>query len=96
MSIFFDISKSFQACFFFPLSDAEVFSWKIHSIVTNVKSFSAIFSSGSFLWVKRDTNEVKHALAKFATIFPTCFSCNSSNLSPSISKAWLRDLLSSS
>ena len=73
-----------KTCIDAIFGDAKIFSWKIISIVANVKSFSTIFSSCSFLWVKRDANEVAHTLVRFATTLPTCFSCNSSNLPTSV------------
>ena len=68
-------------------------SWRILPIITNAKNMISIFCSCSFNWVRRNANFVTYILAKVASSQPICLSCNSTNLSPSIHKAWIRDLL---
>jgi hypothetical protein len=41
----------------------------------------------------RDVNCVAYFFAKVASSQPICFSYNSTNLSPSIREAWIKDLL---
>ena len=68
-------------------------SWRILPIITNAKNMISIFCSCSFNWVRRNANFVTYILAKVASSQPICLSCNSTNLSSSIHKVWIRDLL---
>jgi ribonuclease HI len=70
--------------------------WRIHSLVHSLKVLAFEFSVCSFCWVRRDANGVAHSLAKFASSLNSCFSCNSSNLPPSVREAWIRDLIACS
>ena len=73
-------------------ASSNTIPWKIFSIVANIKFLALAFSACSFCWVHRDANGVAHALAKYASSQPLCFSCTGSNLPPSMSKAWIRNL----
>ena len=49
-----------------------------------IKVLALEFPSCSFCWVQRDANGMAHSFAKSASSLPSCFSCNSSNLPPSV------------
>uniref|UniRef100_A0A2N9HWJ1 RNase H type-1 domain-containing protein n=1 Tax=Fagus sylvatica TaxID=28930 RepID=A0A2N9HWJ1_FAGSY len=64
--------------------EAATIPWRILSLVNIIKVLALEFPAYSFCWVRRDANGVAHSLAKFASSLPSCFSCNSSNLPPSV------------
>ncbi len=77
---------------FFPVKTP----WKIHTFVANVSSLVFNFNSCRFCWVGREANMVAHSLANFGSHLAVSFSCNISNLPPSVHTAWIRDLSFSS
>jgi hypothetical protein len=50
-----------------------LFLGRSFSIVANIKFLALAFSACSFCWVRRDTNGVAHALAKYALSQPHVF-----------------------
>ena len=70
--------------------------WKIHALSTHSLDLALNFSASAcvFLWVRRDANQMAHALAKVASSLPLPFSCFCNSLPPSAVEAWTRDLLS--
>ena len=67
--------------------------WRIQTLFSNIKCVALDFNFCSFYWVPRDVNALAHSFAIFASSQDFCFSCNSTNLPPSVYKAWIRDLL---
>jgi hypothetical protein len=50
------------------------------------------FSFCKFQWVRRDANQVAHALAKISLTLELPFCCNKDNLPLSVKGACIRDL----
>ena len=73
--------------------EPEKVPWRIQTLVSNIKYVALDFNVCSFYWIPRDVNALAHSFAKFASFQDFCFSCNSTNLPPSVHKAWIRDLL---
>ena len=77
--------------------EAATISWRILSLVNIIiKVLTLEFPACSFCWVRRDGNGMAHSLTKFASSLPSFFSCNSSNLPPSVYEVWIRDLIACS
>ena len=74
-------------------AEPEKVPWRIQTLVSNIKCVALDFNVCSFYWVPRDVNALAHSFAKFASSQDFCFSCNSTNLPPSVHEAWIRDLL---
>jgi hypothetical protein len=51
--------------------DGSNVTWKICTLVSNIKLLALSFNYCSFSWVCRDANNVAHSLAKFAASQPT-------------------------
>lgn len=66
--------------------------WKIQTLMANVFILVVNFNMCVFSWVHRNANSMAHNLAKFASLHPYVFSCNNSDVPPSVHEAWLRDL----
>jgi ribonuclease HI len=69
--------------------------WKIRSLIAHSVCLAPSFSFCSFVWVRRNANQVAHELAKASFSLPLLFSCNSNSLPLSVTEAWIRDSLSS-
>jgi ribonuclease HI len=66
------------------LAEPEKVSWRIQTLVSNIKCVALDFNVCFFYWVPRDVNALAHSFAKFASSQDFCFSCNSTNLPPSV------------
>ena len=67
--------------------------WRILPTITNAKNLVSNFCACSFNWVSRDANFVIHTFIKVISSQSIYFSCNSTNLPPSVHEVWIRDLL---
>ena len=63
--------------------DDTCYSWKIDSICYDWKRLSLTFNFCSFCWVRRETNNVVHCLAKFASMQNLSLCYNNSSHPPS-------------
>jgi ribonuclease HI len=59
--------------------DSEA-AWCVSSVLFNILECKNSFSSCSSVWIRREANEVAHAMAKFASQSKTYFNCNMSSL----------------
>ncbi len=67
------------------VAEPEKVPWRIQTLVPNIKCVALDFNVCSFCWVPRDVNALAHSFAIFASSQDFCFSCNSTNLSLSVS-----------
>ena len=66
--------------------------WKIHAQTSLSLDLASHFNLCTFLWARRDANQVAHVLAKVALSLCHPLCCNSVSLPPSALEAWTRDL----
>uniref|UniRef100_A0A2N9IL60 RNase H type-1 domain-containing protein n=1 Tax=Fagus sylvatica TaxID=28930 RepID=A0A2N9IL60_FAGSY len=88
------IESDAKPCIDALLGDPQESLWKISSVCFDIHRLALKFVSCSFVWAKREANEVAHELAKLATPFPRPFICFQETLPPSVMEAWQRDVLS--
>ncbi len=74
--------------------DSEL-AWCVYSVLFNILECRKSFSSCSFVWIRREANEVARAMAKFASQSRTCFNCNMSSLPKPVWVSWRHDVLCS-
>ena len=67
-------------------------SWSYSALSSQTLNIVSYFLSCSFLWVRRDTNQTAHALAKVAFSLSLPFLSFQDSLPPSVKEVWLRDL----
>jgi ribonuclease HI len=66
--------------------------WKIHAQISLSLDLASHFNLCTFLWARRDANQVAHVLAKVALSLCHPLCCNSVSLPPSALEVWTRDL----
>ncbi len=88
------IESDAKSCVDALLGDPQESLWKISFVCFDIHRLALKFVSCSFVWAKREANEVAHELAKLATPFPSPFICFQETLPPSVMEAWQRDVLS--
>ena len=81
-------------CYALNNRDSEV-AWCVSSVLFNILECRKSFSSCSFVWIRREANEVARAMAKFASQSRTCFNCNMSSLPKPVWVSWRHDVLCS-
>jgi hypothetical protein len=66
----------------------------VSNIISNISSLSMNFSACSFVWVRREANEVAYALAKYPpSPLVSLFCCNYASLPRTVWEAWSVDQL---
>ena len=67
-------------------------NWRISAVSSQSLDLVSCFSFCKFQWVRRDANQVAHALAEISLTLELPLCCNKDNLPPSVKGAWFRDL----
>lgn len=86
------VESDAKVCIDAFLGTTDYIPWKIQTLISNSRTLSLLFPFVSICWVNREANMVAHCLAKIAAPQAMSLLCNSSNLSPSVYEAWLRDM----